>query len=926
MRIISSFSAIFLLASLLLAAPPTVGTPTVVSGTLTSTSVQLTFTVSATSYCWAEYDTNTGAPYTYSAPGLDYTNTANCRVTLANLTPGTLYYVRASGRPNSNNSTDIGYASEMTFTTNAASYPAPALPTTWALSTYPDTTGYTVVTLTPSGSGDDNCGIQAAIDTMVSLGADAFARIVEIPQGAVCNNLGVHGGSPTGFALPILPVATGYTLNDPDHPWIIIRTARTPALTPPDGTRVTSEYVGTLAKINQTGPGVGGCFYADWFTGIAHHFWVDSIECTWTNNTTADSQGPTPYAQSFFSLANTATTNYGHYIVLDRWYSVPHDPPFRVGLPAQIQLEGAYLAMINSHIEGAYWKEYVNTLPDTTYLGNTITQLAGAWQRKPADATWTIGSTVTAAGTLSGGYAGTYAMYLNGSGVTLEYTTPAGMETASWVCTGCTATPVATPAVPDSAHKLATGTITAGAIASISSFGCGFSCEGSFGIYSSNGPGPIKWLNNYVDNPGQTAYTEVLGNGAQLNDVTFQGNEILINPKYQITGPASNGWYYTNRLIWETKRGYRWLINGNRFSGNFGNLTSSCASIVWSTRYAETTTGAGIGDQTFTNNTVSDSCGGMYFGGLSENGGGTFTDGPILARLKASNNVFNNIDGLSYTTTTTDIDFANRGQMWTTFMGFDQLEISRNNWRRARGQYPPMFFYRGTSANLRLWNNVLSMSAGASTAVTAFTANDTQWLSNFPANPYVVSSANFTTTLAGSSGGYSVLRNAIVGGTIRDGAYPGTIDLTGAQMTSICSTFPGTGNTCVAGETQAARETAIGMVDSGFLKLTSPYLSASADARAISDASGYAANFRIGLTASAVNVRMRRASTSAVACTLAWSTDGGVTWPAANQVLATGSGVEQIATFAASSNTVYAIRPICPQGIVATWNVLTPAV
>jgi hypothetical protein len=910
--------ALLLIVAVAAIAQPTVGTPSVVSGTLTQNSVQLLFTAAPDSYCWARYGLSTGS-YTRSATGFASV-VGSCYVTLANLTAGTQYFVQAVGYPIFNSTSSQGFSAEINFTTPAATpITIPTQPAAFVLPTYPDTSGYTTVPLTPIGSGYDNCGLQNAINNA------AFGTIIEIPQGSVCNTTDLGFGINAGPYLKPKAVQAGKTMNDPTHQWIIIRTARTPLSLPPDGARTSPAYSGILGQIravDRTSGGRGASLNAE--TGLTddvHHYWIDNIEFTFPNGIAADSQDPAPYGAAAINLTNNfaaqATAGNIRWVVVDRVLMVPPAAPFRLSYAANVILEGANVELRGSYFGPlGYWKAFADTIPAATRVGNTITQLAtGSWQRKTTESAWAPEGTVTAALTASGGYSGAYVMYLNGSGVFVDYTTPTGGETASWACTNCTATAVASPAVPDSSHYLAAGAIASGIITTMTAWNpCSWStCEGSVGLLTNTGPGPLRFDNNFISSPLIGFYSDALSNAPTgPNDLYFTRNDMDIPSFMRWNSPDASGWFFQNRNIWETKRGKRWLIKGNTFTGQFGQATSSGAGIVWSPRLASdvpATFEVGIADQTFQYNTVSDSSAAIYVGGLDEISG--IRRPPLTRNIWIEGNIFNNIDGLTYTTNTSGALFANIGSPINTFCGFENLVFRFNTYRRSRGMYPSVGFYCATSSLLNISNNVMSVSAGDTTDIAGFTTNATPLLSNYPGVPFIANTVgNFAATLAASSGNAVVGNNAYVCGKIRSGTYPAVTDLSSAQCTTIASTWPVGGNVFAPGATEVARETAAGLLSDGRLTYASPYRSyAGADIANIYAAQGVVTSVSYTVTASAVTVTFRAPDTAQ--CSVDWSADGGSTFPEANRVASTGSGRAKVATFAATTRTVYSLRLIC---------------
>jgi hypothetical protein len=130
--------------------------------------------------------------------------------------------------------------------------------------------------------------------------------------------------------------------------------------------------------------------------------------------------------------------------------------------------------------------------------------------------------------------------------------------------------------------------------------------------------------------------------------------------------------------------------------------------------------------------------------------------------------------------------------------------------------------------------------------------------------------------------------------------------MTSGDITSIASTFPAD-NTFATNATEAARETAVGVLPTGFLRYISPFLATrGADVNAILNAQGVVRNPRLFSTTSTITVRYQ--APDVVACFVDRSLDG-IAWTRAQ---AAGGTTNQLVTFTGlASQTAYQLRLIC---------------
>ena len=104
----------------------------------------------------------------------------------------------------------------------------------------------------------------------------------------------------------------------------------------------------------------------------------------------------------------------------------------------------------------------------------------------------------------------------------------------------------------------------------------------SSGITITQGPGPGKFDNNYIEAYGISLYSTDDANSYSPtpSDYTITRNTFYRDEAYHYGSPASNGRTYITRHLLEMKRGIRWLIQGNLFDGNWASVNNAAAIML----------------------------------------------------------------------------------------------------------------------------------------------------------------------------------------------------------------------------------------------------------------------------------------------------------------------------------------------------------
>jgi len=221
----------------------------------------------------------------------------------------------------------------------------------------------------------------------------------------------------------------------------------------------------------------------------------------------------------------------------------------------------------------------------------------------------------------------------------------------------------------------------------------------------------LKIVNNYVESTGITIFASDDADRT-TTDVEMTGNVIRRPERYRFGTTANsrelNGLFYQSRHLLELKRGVRWLVDGNRFEGNFATVNQGHI-LALSPRPGpnpDPLPETAMTDIAITNNWFGNTPNGIYL--IGHNDLGT-TQMPTTSRIELFNNLLVNIDGTLVAKGT-----PNRsGQCFTVLLGVEDVSV-RNNICYDNAGYWPAFLWEqhGPSAGLDFQNNVVSLKMG----------------------------------------------------------------------------------------------------------------------------------------------------------------------------------------------------------------------
>lgn len=122
--------------------------------------------------------------------------------------------------------------------------------------------------------------------------------------------------------------------------------------------------------------------------------------------------------------------------------------------------------------------------------------------------------------------------------------------------------------------------------------------EGASGVLS-RGPGPTTIVNNYIEGVGISIHFDDGGGTTYIRgDVSVIRNYFKALTRYMYGSSGSDGYLYGMRQPLEFKAGYRCLISGNTFDTSWNEVTGSSVFIAFTS-----VAGQGISDVDVTNNT-----------------------------------------------------------------------------------------------------------------------------------------------------------------------------------------------------------------------------------------------------------------------------------------------------------------------------------
>lgn len=403
-------------ATLVVYGAPAIAISNIVISAVDHASVNVSWSVNTTGYCQLQYGTSSGVyQYSSGSQGSDVVASHSCTMSLGGLNPSTTYYVMPTARPNANSSAGICYvggscgSAEQSFTTLPLPNPHPAPPnppTVWT-PTFPDTSGYTIVTMqadpvTGNCEAAANVAKQTKWTSAVTAG-DSFQQvineiwfdtIIEFPETLSCN-IPASGSFHTGVTLP------AYSPSGGPNDWVIIRThANAAADFPPPGVRAGPQFAAKLATLVAQTPGMpltpgngqqnfnGQIF--DCYMNGCNHFWVVNIAMTHAFNSTLYPPGVTdppafvhyvrvqsPVGNTSVDTCPSATTPC--YTVLDRVYAYGQPWPSReMGC---FEPGGNYWAVMNTYCTTNFWVPGVwpAVSPVNSSLNNAVIDIPNAF-------------------------------------------------------------------------------------------------------------------------------------------------------------------------------------------------------------------------------------------------------------------------------------------------------------------------------------------------------------------------------------------------------------------------------------------------------------------------------------------------------------------------------------------------------------------
>ncbi len=369
---------------------PAITISNIVVSAVEHASVNVSWSVNTSGYCQLQYGTSSGVyQYSSGSQGSDVVAPHSCTMSLGGLTPSTTYYVMPTARPGANSSAGICYVGgscgslEQSFTTLPLPNPHPAPPnppTVWT-PTFPDTSGYTIVTMqanpvTGNCEAAANVAKQAKWTSAVTAG-DSFQQvineiwfdtIIEFPETLACN-IPASGNFHTGVTLPAYSPAGG------PNDWVIIRThANAASDFPPPGMRTGPQFAAKLATLVAQTPGMpltpgnGGQNFNgqifDCYMNGCNHFWIVNIAMTHAFNAALYPPGVTdppafvnyvrfqsPVGRTSVDTCPSTTTPC--YTVIDRVYAYGQPWPSReMGC---FSPGGNNWAIINTYCTTNFW-------------------------------------------------------------------------------------------------------------------------------------------------------------------------------------------------------------------------------------------------------------------------------------------------------------------------------------------------------------------------------------------------------------------------------------------------------------------------------------------------------------------------------------------------------------------------------------------
>lgn len=938
----------FVLTSLAAYAQPTV--TSCAASSIEHTSAIITCTVSTGSQnAYVKYGTSTGVYGNRTKSVLlndatVFSNTA-LKLALGGLTPATTYYVQPCARPNANNTTSEGCATEFTFATLAAPTVDPPFPTapTIYYPSAPDVSGYTVVTIKRCSSGypcaNGAVGPHSNEDSLQTVLNNAtYGTVIRFPVGLDVNVEHVTGAAiNAGYTLPAKAVQAGKSgIDDATHDWIVIEGAGCASSSdfPPYGSRIDTTYSGKLPILRATLlSNTGEHFYTS--NAAAHHYIIRCLELGLPAGSATDVVNPTAYQYPILLSQDVAPVANLKYFVLDRLLINGVGGTKR--LYGGIYTGAPYTAIVGCDVRVGIWSRYSFPTGSPTVGGTGNRTLT-----IPSGTTYQLRSTDAAQGMASGGSAvvtsagasGNWALTLGAGGGVFRYDSRA---ISSVSCTNCTSTGAAADplaSLPANEYLFTYGSVdNTGAITvtftvnSRDYYGApitpgGNTSQLAFGIQGGYyNPGPLTIENTYVENNGIGFYVDGGYLGSTYDTTGITRRSWFNTPKSRHWNNASSdGYKYANRQHWEIKRGQMWLIQGNLFSGQF-SYQNTGPSIFLSGRGTYTSDPSQISDIWIRSNTIAHGpmgweCSGNIYASSDP-------AGPM--RVLFENNLLYDLNRFVY-------DNSGPGALnsgyFTSMPGCQSVRYRNNTHGQVAGLAPVVMFHGGDDirgGRLEYRDNLLYYGQG-DTGCSRYGVgfDDTPLNATYPRLPALTGTTTATARLdsfwakigAGvTTPNHNITNNLIIGGRCSaDGVSYS--DLSSATVTTVSADFP-SGQIWPSGSTVAARESAAGVTNSATYnyRLTGTYARASAD-----KFSPIGANLDtllneqgvvrdIAITAGATHIIARYTAPDSRACRFDVSSDSGATW---SSVSDSGGGQRRSAAVTGlTTSTAYTWRLLC---------------
>lgn len=913
----------------------------IVVANISHASVHASFTVTPAAFVQIKYGTASGQ-YQYSSASY---RTSDAEFSIGGLQPGATYYFRMTARPDQDDDnnicqTDACGSVEQVITTLAEPSPHPAPPQpplAWSPA-HPDTSAYTVIPMQVAASNGEcvaaqplaqQSGWKAAVnqgDNIPALfGKIGYGTVLEFPQGTTCKVYQTDSYWHTGYVLPALPLDAnaGGNVDSPNHRWIVFRTKQINAADfPPFGVRTGPQWASKMAKFVVQTPGMqtsqqnftGQIF--DCYNQHCHHFWFENME--WTHLADSSVYPPGTIDPLMFTTFLRVDPYGGQnpaYIVIDRVYA--HTQPWPARQWNAFYLGGDHSALLSSYVDLNYWRLglYPTSGRPTLTNGNTVLNMpAQKWAFNAHDNPMGMSTAATATLSAPSTFAGSFVGYLGTgtNGLTIQYSQAAGVNIN---CSNCTATAVASPAVPSTQLTYFTGQIANGQF-QLTSTALDSSSGGDsttryaewkpLGLFVAGGNVGIV-DNTFFTAVGQTIYNDP--DGPRL-DRTFTHNYLYF-PRSKMQGsPQWDGYTYTFRNPFETKQALRWRIEGNIFDGSAAFQNAGYAIMV-----VGSFGGTGTQDVLIKNNILKHLASGFQCSG----GGAQMPpDAPTTERVEVANNLWIDLNRDIYS-------FGGAGLHSGPFMiapGCEDVNIHNNTVGLTLGPGPAILVVGAASSGatvlgegLSVKSNVINLSLNA---LDAMWSQCGQLIASHPAVPAPICSVPGTTPYtsmlnaailrAGNSvvPNYVFTHNVLIGAETKYGV-PNWTDLDQSTINTIAAKFP-PGNFWPTGSTYAKRLTAANWDPVNFTIQPSKWNAGDMGARVDDIRAAAGIVQRIAVRPSANGFQFSYEAPDSRTCSVDVSADG-VSWTRTAD--AGGARVRTLAVAGLSLNTSYQYRLMC---------------